>query len=103
MSEYIDKNIQEWYKNRNMCRVFELPERFPSDYCFGGGHDVTFKMVDWYNPIPPITTDLDRELLADMTWNDIKQFNIAEIKKQYFKKDRGFLVITAFGEAFLVI
>jgi len=36
----------------NFCRVFELPEKFSSEYCFGGGITTTFKMVDWFNPLP---------------------------------------------------
>ena len=38
----------------NFCRIFELPETYPKEYCFGGGHPVSFQMVDWFNPVPGI-------------------------------------------------
>jgi hypothetical protein len=28
--------------------VFRLPEKFPSEYCFGSGVPVNFQMVDWF-------------------------------------------------------
>ena len=39
----------------NFCRVFELPNEYPKDFCFGGGIPVMFKMVDWFNPVEEVT------------------------------------------------
>ena len=42
-------------KHNNFIRVFRVPSRYPSGYCFGGGYDVAFKMVDWFEPYPTIS------------------------------------------------
>jgi len=77
----------------NFCRVFELPDEFPTGFCFGGGYPVTFKMIDWFNPIPPI------ELNENTKWEDyisgIKEFIL---EKQYIKVGKKYLLITDFGE-----
>ena len=40
--------VDSW---NNFCRVFMLPEEYPEDFCFNGGHPVNFQMVDWFNPV----------------------------------------------------
>ena len=47
----MEYKVDNW---NNFCRVFEVPLTFPKDYCFDGGHQVTFKMVDWFIPVPNI-------------------------------------------------
>ncbi len=32
----------------NFLRVFCLPDEYPSEYCFGGGHPVEIKLIDWF-------------------------------------------------------
>ena len=34
----------------NFIRVFQLPNKYSSDYCFEGGHLVEIRLVDWFNP-----------------------------------------------------
>lgn len=78
----------------NFCRVFELPERYPTNYCFKGGYPVVFQMIDWFNPIPGICQI------------DIKEISIDELQeslipwllnKKYIKINREYLVICDFG------
>jgi hypothetical protein len=38
------------YEN-NFCRVFQIPTHYPSEFCFGGGINVPFKMIDWFRPV----------------------------------------------------
>ena len=82
----------------NFCRVFEIPDNYPNEYCFGGGIPVEFKMVDWFNPIP----------VEDFWNNKIKKWKDYEpmiqeflLKKNYIKSNDKYLVITAFDESFI--
>jgi len=77
----------------NFCRVFELPEKYPSDYCFQGGHPVTIKMIDWFNPVQPgnewsVETG---ESLCDFV-----------LRKGYIKPGRKYLILTDFNIALVV-
>lgn len=92
----------------NFCRVFELPERYPINYCFEGGYPVVFQMIDWFNPIPGIcqpavTKKVWREEVGEI---DIKEISIDELQeslipwllnKIYIKTNREYLVICDFG------
>lgn len=81
-------------KNCNFCRVFELPQSYSSEYCFGGGIDTNFKMVDWFNPL---STSYE-----DLTWKENKKRIIDFIKeKNYIKNNRSYLIITNFGKAII--
>jgi hypothetical protein len=81
----------------NFCRVFELPDEFPTGFCFGGGYPVTFKMIDWFNPISPT------ELNENIKWEDyisgIKEFML---EKKYIKVGKKYLLITDFGEVLFI-
>ena len=92
----------------NFCRVFELPERYPTGYCFGGGHPVNFQMVDWFNPVPGI----GQPAVSKEVWRkeageiEIKSISIDELQeslipwlkeKQYVKPGRDYLVLCDFG------
>ena len=85
-------------ESNNFCRVFELPITYPNDFCFGGGHAVTFTMVDWFQPIP--MEDIWENKVEP--WSNyvpaLKQFLLI---KNYIKPDRTYLLITDFGESFL--
>lgn len=84
--------------SNNFCRVFELPEQYPEGYCFGGGHYVDFKMVDWFQPLP-------REALLGkniMPWSEYVCVVKSFLKgKDYVKPNRKYLLITDFGESFV--
>lgn len=86
----------------NFCRVFELPTAYPADFCFGGGHHVVLRMVDWFNPIP----NPDIAMLGSTfpeTWDECEQ-SLREFiaQKPYIKPGRTYLVLTDFGKAFTV-
>ena len=86
--------------NNNFCRIFELPSKYPGDYCFGGGHDVVFKLVDWFNPIDPMDTPEFGG--TPKQWEYYKEKLVPFLKsKKYVKPDRHYLLITSFGESFL--
>ncbi len=82
----------------NFCRVFEIPEIFPNGFLFGGGKEVAFKMVDWFNPIPG----------DDIRNDEVKHWpeyvpmlrDFLSVKK-YLKEDRSYLLLTDFGESFV--
>ena len=94
----------------NFCRVFEIPEQYPEEFCFGGGINVNFKMVDWFNPIPGIS----QPAVSKATWEkevgkiEIKTFSYDDIyqmlvpwlqKKQYIKSGVKYLILCDFGVA----
>jgi hypothetical protein len=37
--------------------VFRMPEKFPSEYCFGAGVPVNFQMVDWFGGTEGMSRD----------------------------------------------
>jgi len=86
-------------ERNNFCRVFEMPDQFPKDYCFAGGHPTEFILVDWFKPIP-----------ADHIWNNtLQSWEVYEEmirdfwkKKAFFDSSKKYLVITNFGKAFLI-
>lgn len=95
----------------NFCRVFELPECFPEEFCFNGGIQVNFKMIDWFNPVPGISgMGIDKiEYIArfgmnfqskTVTTKELREILIPFLqKKLYYRKERRYLIIFDFGEA----
>lgn len=92
----------------NFCRVFELPERFPSDFCFGGGIPVNFQMVDWFNPVPELGNPAvsKEEWIEKVGDIEIKKIDVDKLeesllpfiqKKMYIKPNRKYLIIYNFG------
>ena len=97
----------------NFCRVFEIPEEFPTDFCFGGGHPVNFQMVDWFNPtrlsqagvskeewakkVGPVE-DQDVEIDHETIKADLLPFLR---KKMYVKPGRKYLLMSDFGMMFI--
>ncbi|HUU89141.1 MAG TPA: hypothetical protein VMX17_15510 [Candidatus Glassbacteria bacterium] len=93
----------------NFCRVFELPDNYPSGYrfgdgnhpsgyCFGGGVSTNFKMVGLFNPIP--SEDFYEKKVK--RWEDyIPMIREFLLKKKYVKPNRKYIVITDFDESFI--
>lgn len=71
--------------------IFELPPMMPTDFCFGGGHDVTFKMVDWFAPHSDMEIDEGLETFMN---EDLRE-------KSYFREDRTYLAVTKSGRGAL--
>ena len=82
--------------DNNMCRVFELPETYPSGFCHGGGHTIRMQMVDWFQPIPPTEITSNDTGLWETWAPRLIEFLLA---KRYIKPGRQYLVITDFGES----
>ena len=85
-------------ERNNFCRVFELPNAYSSDFCFGGGIPTTFQMVDWFQPIP----------IEDVVSNNIEDWStyVPLLQnwlndKVYVKPNRQYLLITDFDESFI--
>jgi len=90
----------------NFLRVFRLPNKFPSDYCFDGGPSTIFVLVDWFNPFS------EQDFWGDKT----KEFNKSDIdylehieglrsfikEKKYFVNTFTYMVLTDYGDVFLV-
>ena len=89
--------MAEITSENNFIRVFRLPELFPPDfYCFGGGKEVGFWLVDWFNPVPDamienFNTEKHREMIREFIKGKI-----------YYDPNYKFLAITDYGEAFLI-
>lgn len=106
MSRFI---VDGW---NNFCRVFELPEEYPKGYCFQGGRDVVFKMVDWFNPVNGI------EMAAcskDIWVEKVGMVNLTPVDgdelsakltvflkgKKYYNSSKKYLVMCDFGFSFV--
>jgi hypothetical protein len=95
----------------NFCRVFELPEEYVNDYCFGGGHATNFQMVDWFCPVNNVgQAGCDKETWLkevgpiEITRVGHEEMYFSLIKflkgKNYVKPGRKYLVLCDFGMAF---
>jgi len=96
----------------NFCRVFELPESYPEDFCFNGGHLTSFKIVDWFNPVPELGTPaISKEKWIEkyQTLSSMeKEIDFEELEKSivsflrqkvYIKHGRKYLVLYEFNKA----
>jgi len=96
----------------NFCRVFELPNHFSSEFCFGGGIPTNFQMVDWFNPVP----DINQPAVSKEVWKEkvgeiaiktvdheeLQAFLIPWLKmKTYVQQGRMYLIICDFGACFV--
>jgi hypothetical protein len=85
-------------QHNNFGRVFELPDAYPSDFCFGGGHPVTMQMVDWLNPWP----DSHMSNHLPDTWEEVAALLRPWLmKKRYVKPGKRYILITDFGESLM--
>lgn len=101
----------------NFCRVFEIPDAFPSGYCSGGGLSVDFKMVDWFNPVSGLPNwnisekqyvelvergELKKEGNEVIINSEQLQIDLTKFlsRKAYAIHDKQYLVLCNFGFAF---
>lgn len=98
-------NVDGW---NNFCRVFELPDEYPNDFCFGGGQPVNFQMVDWFNPVP----DIGQPAVSKEVWRkEVGEIEVKEVtlhwlhenllpwlsEKQYVRPRKEYLILFDFG------
>lgn len=92
----------------NFCRVFELPQVYPRDFCFNGGIPVTIKMVDWFNPVcgipqPAVSKEVWRDKVGEIKVEEIEISDLESTiipflkQKLYIKSGRVYLVLYDFG------
>lgn len=88
----------------NFTRLFELPNRIDGSYCFAGGHQVEFRLKDWFYPIPTEQVDTDKGLILKGqslldSRNRIRDF----IKsKGYYNPEIKYLMITNYGDTYII-
>ena len=84
----------------NFLRVFRLPDKFSSAFCFGGGISTEFTMVDWFNAHNQQYFWKNEEIEV----GEEKRTEIIEFVKlkTYFKREHTYLVITDYGDAFII-
>ncbi|HZF69381.1 hypothetical protein [Sulfuricurvum sp.] len=108
MSEGVKYKVDSW---NNFCRVFELPNEFSSEYCFGGGIPTNFQMVDWFCPIMGLGQyTVSKEKCIEMGYipEEVEVDHLDEAnalveflkQKNYVKEDKTYLVLTTFGMSF---
>lgn len=84
----------------NFLRVFQLPDELPEGYCFGGGCPSEFVMVDWFNAFTENGLEFDgNEPEYTKHIDELRDF-IKE--KRYFSPDHTYMVLTDYGDIFLV-
>lgn len=98
--------VDSW---NNFCRVFELPDKFSSEFCFGGGINTNFKMVDWFHPIPNLevagcTKEVYQKKVGEIPHvmiylSEEEEKLIPWIKsKVYIKQNKKYIIIYRFGQ-----
>jgi len=90
----------------NFIRIFEVPDEFPPEFCFGGGHNTIFILTDWFNPFEQKLFWEEKELVyveSSLAYQEriIKLRNFVK-GKQYFKPDKTFMALTDYGDVFLI-
>jgi hypothetical protein len=101
----VEFKVDGW---NNFCRVFELPEKFSSEYCFGGGIPTMFIMVDWFNPVsnigqPAVSKEVWKKEVGEIEIKEVTEESLSKIlfpflqEKEYTKKGRQYLIICDFG------
>ena len=90
----------------NFLRVFCLPDKLPSDYCFGGGHPSIFTVIDWFNAIPPQSLWEKDEIVYEedgREYQELRRELCDFIKgKKYYNTLKTFMILTDYGDIFLV-
>lgn len=91
-------------ERNNFIRIFRIPNEFPSDFCFGGGHPVNFQLLDWFNPIPQ--EDLGSDKIKTLTEEEMQKHREAIrefIKvKNYYDPEFKFLALSDYSDVFLI-
>ncbi len=106
--EAIEYEVDGW---NNFCRVFQLPNKYPQGYCMPNSKPVTFEMVDWFNPVPGVSSpavskEIWREKVGEINVKRIELTTLYNelvpflLRKRYIKKDCNYLVICNFGATF---
>jgi len=94
----------------NFCRVFEIPEEFPNEYCFGGGIHCDFVMKDWFSPVFDLLLinvpkeeyqkHVDEYLYKEVDFEELEKTIVDFVKvKKYITKGRKYLILYSFGAA----
>ena len=88
----------------NFIRIFQMPQEFPSDFCFQGGHDVNFNLVDWFNPIDQMSFWGGKEIVLQGEYLEEKRDKIARFikTKKYFDHNFKYLAMTDYGDVFII-
>ena len=93
--------MKKFSVDKNFCRVFEIPIHFPEGFLFGGPKIIEFKMVDWFNPIPPTDGFFSYDSLKPWEYYEEMLQNFIR-NKLYAKKGHKYLIITDFDRSTIV-
>ena len=87
--------------NNNFCRVFRIPNEYPTGFCFGGAKPVIFHMEEWFNPVSNIA-----DTLGVLNTNEIETLHETLkdfiMTKPYYNKDNKYLIICDFGLSLII-
>lgn len=96
----------------NFCRVFRIPRKFPSGFCFDP-IPVTILMVDWFYPVP----ELPHPAITKEAWieeygtYETKTISLQKLqedlipfikKKTYYNPEYDYLVLCSFGASLYI-
>ena len=84
--------------SNNFCRVFELPEQYPRDFCFSGGIPVVFRMADWFQPVPQEELQKGELKNYEPYLPMLREFLKGKV---YVNPGRSYLILMDFGEAYI--
>jgi len=84
-------------QGNNFCQIFELPKKWPTDFCFNGGNKCQILQVDWFNPIP--VDDLPEFGGTLKPWSEYVNSLVEFVKaKPYIRSGYQYLILTNFGK-----
>lgn len=107
-SRRFDEKIYKIDPWNNFCRVFEIPDKFPSGYCFGEGVDTVFKMVDWFYPVSGLglagcskeewEKNIGPAPFVKISLKELEEHLLPFVsKKEYIQLKKSYIIIYSFG------
>ena len=93
-------------QSMNFIRIFEMPEKLPTGFCFGGGRPSGILLVDWFQPLCSYEAFGLKGVSRDYTGEELiairKSVKEFVRKKRYIRGDRLYFATTAYGDIFFI-
>lgn len=90
--------------NQNFIRIFQLPQEYPRDFCFNGGHPVVMHLIDWFYPLPQedFWSCKEKEYSEEQLKTIREQITKFIRQKTYCLKGYKYLALTNYNDSFII-
>lgn len=86
--------------DNDFIRIFVVPKKFPTGYCFDGPKPVDFPMIDWFQVFSMTSLPI---MIGGEQYEEKKKEIIEYVKtKPYYHDIVSYLILTDWGDAFLL-